>query len=124
MMLGERHGCLKGENKAVPFLTLLRPPNFLHQVAVDGNRNCDGLEKGITCEVSQGPLYYLPVYWTKLLRSTVSYGYTQINSPVGDPGTTYHISNHATANLIVQTDRQIPLRRRVYLRLAREEGWL
>jgi len=28
-------------------------------------------------------------YWNKLLRSTVSYGYTQINNAVEDPGTTY-----------------------------------
>jgi DcaP outer membrane protein len=41
-------------------------------------------------------------YWTKLLRSTVSYGYLQINNAAQDPGTTYHISNYATANLIVQ----------------------
>ena len=40
--------------------------------------------------------------WTKLLRSTVSYGYLRINSPAGDPPTTYHVSNYATANLIVQ----------------------
>jgi hypothetical protein len=41
-------------------------------------------------------------YWTKMLRSTVSYGYLQINSPAGDPPTTYHVSNYATVNLIVQ----------------------
>lgn len=41
-------------------------------------------------------------YWNKLLRSTVSYGYTRINGTAQDPGTTYHISNYATANLIVQ----------------------
>jgi DcaP outer membrane protein len=40
--------------------------------------------------------------WTKILRSTVSYGYLRVNSPAGDPDTTYHISNYATANLIVQ----------------------
>lgn len=41
-------------------------------------------------------------YWTKLLRSTVSYGYLRINDTAQDPGTTYHISNYATGNLIVQ----------------------
>ena len=40
--------------------------------------------------------------WTKVLRSTVSYGYLRINSPAEDPGTTYHISNYATANLMIQ----------------------
>jgi hypothetical protein len=41
-------------------------------------------------------------YWTKLLRSTFSYGYLQINNDAGDPGTAYHISHYATANLILQ----------------------
>jgi hypothetical protein len=40
--------------------------------------------------------------WTKRLRSTVSYGYTRINNPAADPGTTYHVSNYATANFIIQ----------------------
>ena len=41
-------------------------------------------------------------HWTKMLRSTVSYGYLRINSPAADPGTTYHVSNYATVNIIVQ----------------------
>jgi hypothetical protein len=41
-------------------------------------------------------------YWTKLIRSTVSYGTLRINSPARDPGTTYHVSQYATVNLIVQ----------------------
>jgi DcaP outer membrane protein len=41
-------------------------------------------------------------YWTKIIRSTVSYGYMRINNTVQDPGTNYHISNYATANFIVQ----------------------
>ena len=40
--------------------------------------------------------------WTTVLRSTVSYGYTRINNTAFDPGTTYHISNYATVNFIVQ----------------------
>jgi hypothetical protein len=40
--------------------------------------------------------------WTKVLRSTVSYGYLRINSPAADPPTTYNVSNYATVNLIVQ----------------------
>jgi hypothetical protein len=40
--------------------------------------------------------------WTKVLRSTVSYGYVRINSPASDPGSTYHVSNYATVNFIVQ----------------------
>jgi hypothetical protein len=40
--------------------------------------------------------------WSKLLRSTVSYGTLRINNPAGDPGTTYHESQYATVNLIVQ----------------------
>jgi hypothetical protein len=41
-------------------------------------------------------------YWNKLVRSTVSYGTLRINPPAGDPGTTYHESQYATVNLIVQ----------------------
>jgi hypothetical protein len=41
-------------------------------------------------------------YWTKVLRSSVSYGYLRINSPAADPGTTYQVSNYATFNFIVQ----------------------
>jgi hypothetical protein len=66
-------------------------------------------------------------YWTKMLRSTVSYGYTQINSPVGDPGTTYHISHYATANLIVQpTVRFLFGGEYIYGSLERKDGfrWL
>jgi DcaP outer membrane protein len=41
-------------------------------------------------------------YWTKIIRSTASYGRLQINNTAADPGTNYHISNYATGNLIVQ----------------------
>lgn len=41
-------------------------------------------------------------FWNKILRSTVSYAYLKINNPAADPGTTYHTSNYATVNLIVQ----------------------
>jgi hypothetical protein len=41
-------------------------------------------------------------YWTKKLRSTVSYGYLQINNTAQDPGTNYHISHYATGNIIYQ----------------------
>ncbi len=41
-------------------------------------------------------------YWTKLLRSTFSYGFLKINNTAADPGTNYHISHYATGNLIVQ----------------------
>jgi hypothetical protein len=40
--------------------------------------------------------------WTKILRSTVSYGTLRINSPAADPPTTYHVSQYATVNFIVQ----------------------
>jgi hypothetical protein len=40
--------------------------------------------------------------WSKLLRTSVSYGYLRVNSPAGDPPTTYHVSNYATVNFIVQ----------------------
>jgi hypothetical protein len=41
-------------------------------------------------------------YWSKIVRSTFSYGYTQINNTASDPGTNYHISHYATANVMVQ----------------------
>jgi hypothetical protein len=41
-------------------------------------------------------------YWTKMLRSTFSYGYLKINNPAGDPGTTYRASHYATGNIMVQ----------------------
>jgi outer membrane DcaP-like protein len=41
-------------------------------------------------------------YWTRILRSSVSYGTVRINSPAADPPTTYHVSQYATVNLIVQ----------------------
>jgi hypothetical protein len=40
--------------------------------------------------------------WTKILRSTVSYGTLRINSPAADPPTTYHVSQYATVNFVVQ----------------------
>jgi hypothetical protein len=41
-------------------------------------------------------------FWSKTVRSTFSYGYTQINNTASDPGTNYHISHYATANIMVQ----------------------
>ncbi len=62
--------------------------------------------------------------WTKILRSTVSYGYLRINSPAGDPGTTYHVSNYATVNLIVQpTIRYLFGAEYIYGSLERKDGF-
>jgi DcaP outer membrane protein len=62
--------------------------------------------------------------WTKVLRSTVSYGYLRINSPAGDPGTTYHVSNYATANFIVQpTVRLLFGAEYIYGSLERKDGF-
>jgi len=62
--------------------------------------------------------------WTRIYRSTVSYGYTRINSPVSDPGTTYHISNYATVNFIVQpTVRLLFGAEYVYGSLERKDGF-
>ncbi len=41
-------------------------------------------------------------YWTRIIRSTASYGYLKINNTAGDPRTTYSISNYATGNIIIQ----------------------
>jgi hypothetical protein len=62
--------------------------------------------------------------WTKVFRSTVSYGYTQINSPVFDPPTTYHVSNYATVNLIVQPSvRYLFGAEYIYGSLERKDGF-
>jgi hypothetical protein len=63
-------------------------------------------------------------YWTKIIRTTVSYGYLQINSPVFDPGTTYHISHYATGNLIVQPSvRYLFGAEYIYGSLERKDGF-
>jgi DcaP outer membrane protein len=41
-------------------------------------------------------------YWTGKIRSTASYGYLRINRTAGDPDISYHVSNYATGNIIVQ----------------------
>jgi hypothetical protein len=41
-------------------------------------------------------------YWSKIVRSTFSYGYTQINNTAADPATNYHVSHYATGNIMVQ----------------------
>jgi len=62
--------------------------------------------------------------WTKVLRSTVSYGYLRINSPAGDPDTTYHVSNYATVNFIVQpTIRYLFGAEYIYGSLERKDGF-
>lgn len=62
--------------------------------------------------------------WTKILRTTVSYGYTRINNTATDPGTGYHISNYATVNLIVQpTIRYLFGAEYIYGNLERKDGF-
>jgi hypothetical protein len=62
--------------------------------------------------------------WTKILRSTVSYGYVRINSPASDPGTSYHVSNYATVNFIVQpTIRYLFGAEYIYGSLERKDGF-
>jgi hypothetical protein len=63
-------------------------------------------------------------YWTKLLRSTFSYGYLQINNAAGDPGTTYHISHYATGNFIIQPSPSVLFGAEyVYGSLERKDGF-
>jgi hypothetical protein len=40
--------------------------------------------------------------WTKMVRSTFSYGQMRINNTARAPGEEYHVSHYATANVIVQ----------------------
>jgi hypothetical protein len=41
-------------------------------------------------------------HWSKVVRSTFSYGYTQINNTASDPMTNYRVSHYATGNIMVQ----------------------
>ena len=41
-------------------------------------------------------------YWTRIVRSTASYGRLQINNTAADPETNYHVSNYASGNVIIQ----------------------
>jgi hypothetical protein len=62
--------------------------------------------------------------WNKILRSTASYGYTRINNTATDPGTTYHVSNYATMNLIVQPSiRYLFGAEYIYGSLERKDGF-
>jgi DcaP outer membrane protein len=63
-------------------------------------------------------------YWTKLVRSTFSYGYTQINNTAADPGTNYHISHYATGNVIIQPSQSILFGAEyIYGSLERKDGF-
>jgi hypothetical protein len=63
-------------------------------------------------------------FWTKTLRSTVSYGYMRINNTAGDPGTNYHISNYATGNLIYQPNQSFLIGAEyIYGSLERKDGF-
>lgn len=63
-------------------------------------------------------------YWTKLVRSTFSYGYLQINNTAGDPGTTYHTSHYATGNFMVQPSPSLVFGAEyVYGSLVRKDGF-
>lgn len=62
--------------------------------------------------------------WTKTVRSTLSYGYLQINNTARAPGTEYHKSNYATANVIVQpTVRYLFGLEYIYGSLERKDGF-
>jgi hypothetical protein len=62
--------------------------------------------------------------WNKVLRSTASYGYTRINNTASDPPSTYHISNYATVNLMVQpTIRYLFGAEYIYGSVERKDGF-
>src|SRR5579883_248665 len=63
-------------------------------------------------------------YWSKMVRSTFSYGYTRINNTAGDPGTNYHISNYATGGIIIQpTVRFLYGAEYIYGSVRRKDGF-
>ena len=63
-------------------------------------------------------------FWTRYVRSTFSYGYLRINNTASDPGTNYHISNYATANIIVQPSQSYLFGAEyIYGSLERKDGF-
>jgi len=63
-------------------------------------------------------------HWTKILRSTFSYGYLEINNTAGDPGTNYHISHYVTGNLIAQPSPSVLFGAEyIYGSLERKDGF-
>jgi hypothetical protein len=63
-------------------------------------------------------------HWSQSVRSTFSYGYTQINNTAADPGTNYHISHYATGNLMFQPTTSLLLGAEyVYGSLERKNGF-
>ena len=41
-------------------------------------------------------------HWSKIVRSTFSYGFLKINNTAGDPGENYRLSHYATGNIMFQ----------------------
>jgi hypothetical protein len=63
-------------------------------------------------------------HWTRILRSTVSYGYLEINNTAAAPGTEYHISHYGTANIIAQPSQSYLFGvEYVYGSLERKDGF-
>jgi hypothetical protein len=63
-------------------------------------------------------------HWSRIVRSTFSYGYLRINNTAGDPGTNYHISNYATGNFIVQPSPSVLFGAEyIYGSLERKDGF-
>jgi hypothetical protein len=63
-------------------------------------------------------------HWTKVLRSTFSYGYLELNNTASDPGTNYHISHYATGNFMVQPSPSVLFGAEyVYGSLERKDGF-
>ena len=63
-------------------------------------------------------------HWSDMVRSTFSYGYTQINNTASDPGTNYHISHYATGNFMIQPTTSVLFGAEyVYGSLERKNGF-
>jgi hypothetical protein len=63
-------------------------------------------------------------HWSDMVRSTFSYGYTQINNTAADPGTNYHISHYATGNFMIQPTTSVLFGAEyVYGSLERKNGF-
>ena len=63
-------------------------------------------------------------YWSKIVRSTFSYGYTKINNTAGDPATNYNTSHYATGNIMIQPSVSLVFGAEyIYGSLERKDGF-
>jgi hypothetical protein len=85
---------------------------------VGGQGNDAGFENSDAAFTSSGNLEALPYWsgtfgythrWTDQLRSTVSYGYVNLDNSSGQSATFYHTTQYASANLVWQLRKRLSI---------------